>query len=330
MYRINGDLRPVDHPVLTPKDTEQVMESLAPPKRQEQFETTGASDFAYALPSIGRFRINMFHQRGSISLAIRHVAIEIPSMETLGLPEGCQSAVGVYRGLVLITGVTGSGKSTTLASMINHLNSSRHHHIITIEDPIEFLHRDKKCVVNQMELYHDIANFDFAMKYVLRQDPDIILLGEMRDKDTETGHLVFSTLHTPDTKQTLNRILHFFNADEERLILSQLALNLRAVISQRLLKRADGKGRVPSVEVMINTPIASKLIREGQIAELRQVVQNGDEGMQTFNQALVRLARDGIVTIEEAIQFADDAAAFMRGVKGVQADGDHRALVGNF
>jgi twitching motility protein PilT len=338
MYRINGDLRPVDHPKLTPKDTEDIMLALTPTRRREMFETQGTADFAYALPSIGRFRVNIFHQRGSISLAIRHVAIEIPSLKELNLPDALGSIVEVHRGLVLVTGVTGSGKSTTLASMIDQINSSRHHHIVTIEDPIEFLHRDKKCIVNQTELFHDIIDFDVAMKHVLRQDPDVILLGEMRDKTTvksalaatETGHLVFSTLHTPDAKQTLNRILHFFNADEERLILSQLGLNMRAVISQRLLHTADGKGRTPACEILVNTPIVSKLMREGQIAELKQAIQNGEEGMQTFNQALVKLARAGTVTVEEALQYADDQAAFLRNVKGVFSDGDRRSLVGNF
>ncbi|NUP90525.1 MAG: PilT/PilU family type 4a pilus ATPase, partial [Candidatus Sumerlaeia bacterium] len=222
MYRINGDLRPVDHPRLSPKDTEDVYLALTPTRRREMFETKGTADFAYALPSIGRFRVNIFHQRGSISMAIRHVPVDIPSIAELRLPSALNSIVEVHRGLVLVTGVTGSGKSTTLAAMIRSINDTRHHHIITIEDPIEFLHRDSKCIVNQVELYHDIENFDVAMKHVLRQDPDVILLGEMRDKETvkaalaatETGHLVFSTLHTPDAKQTLNRILHFFTAEE--------------------------------------------------------------------------------------------------------------------
>jgi twitching motility protein PilT len=338
MYRINGDLRPVDHPRLAPKDTEDVMLALTPTRRREMFEMQGTADFAYALPSIGRFRINVFHQRGSISLAIRHVSITIPTFEELNLPAAMAHIVQVHRGLVLVTGVTGSGKSTTLAAMINFINHSRHHHIVTIEDPIEYLYRDAKCIINQVELYHDIENFDVAMKHVLRQDPDVILLGEMRDKETvksalaatETGHLVFSTLHTPDAKQTLNRILHFFTAEEERLILSQLALNLRAVISQRLLHTADGKGRVPACEILVNTPIVAKLIRESQIAELRQAIQNQEEGMQTFNQALVELARTGRVTIEEALEYADDQAAFLRNVKGVYSDGDRRSLIGNF
>jgi twitching motility protein PilT len=335
MYRINGDLRPVDHPRLAPKDTEDVMLALTPTRRREMFETHGTADFAYALPSVGRFRINIFHQRGSISLAIRHVNIDIPSFEELNLPEAIRSIVEVPRGLVLVTGVTGSGKSTTLAAMINHINRSRHQHIVTIEDPIEFLHRDAKCIVNQVELYHDIENFEVAMKHVLRQDPDVILLGEMRDRETvesalaatETGHLVFSTLHTPDAKQTMNRIIHFFDAADERLIFSQLALNLRAVLSQRLLHTADGRGRVPAVEILVNTPIVTKLINEHAIIELKQAIQNGEEGMQTFNQALVELARAGRVTVEEALQYADDQAAFLRNVKGVYSDGDRRSLI---
>jgi twitching motility protein PilT len=241
-------------------------------------------------------------------------------------------------GLILVTGITGSGKSSTLAAIIHHINRTRRAHIITIEDPIEFLHRDNKCIVNQMELGVDIESFETALKHILRQDPDAILIGEMRDRETaktaltaaETGHLVLSTLHTPDAVQTINRILHFFTADDERLILEQLSLNLRAVVSQRLLRSADKTGRIPSCEIMINTPIVTKCIREGLITEIKQAIQNQEDGMQSFHQSLVELTRAKKITFEEGLKYCDDEAKFRRNVTGRYSEGDRRGLVGNF
>lgn len=336
MMRIHGDLRPVDSPVLTAQDTENIVNVITPARKRQGFDQIGTADFSYSIPKVARFRVNIFHQRGSVSIAIRQVSFSIPSMDNLDLPEAIKNIAKNKRGLVLVTGVTGSGKSTTLAAIIEHINQTRREHIITIEDPIEYLYSDKKSIVNQIELGVDIDSFENALRHVLRQDPDIILLGELRDKVSvktalsavETGHMVLSTLHTPDAKQTITRILDFFSADEENLILSQLSLGLQAVISQRLLKRADNQGRIPAVEVLVNSPIIAKLIKEGRIVDIKQAIQNKDDGMQTFNQALVELTRLGKITLEEGLKYCDDESAYKRNVKGIYSEGDRTGLIG--
>ena len=337
MFRVTGALKPVDHPILVPKDTEDAMLEITPGKKRQIFDEIGTADFAYSIPKVARFRINIFHQRGSISLAIRQINISIPTVESLNIPEVVNTIADSRKGLILVTGVTGSGKSSTLAAMINRINQTRRDHIITIEDPIEFLHKDKMCIINQMELGVDTQSFAIALKHVLRQDPDIIMVGEMRDRDTvktaltaiETGHMVFGTLHTPDARQSINRILHFFAAEDERLILEQLALDLNAVISQRLLRSVDGKERVPACEILINTPIVSKLIRESNIADIRQAIQNKEEGMQTFGQALVELVQKKSITMEEGLKYCDDEQAFRRQVEGRYAEGERAAIIGS-
>jgi twitching motility protein PilT len=336
MLRINGALRPVEHPVLTDKDTAEVMQTMTPPQRRTIFDEIGTVDFSYSISNVARFRVNVFHQRGSISLAIRRVTFAIPTYQELNLPPAVEDIANERRGLVLVTGVTGSGKSSTLAAMIQQINSTRREHIITIEDPIEYLFADSQSIVNQMELGVDIASFEVALKHVLRQDPDLIMIGELRDRSTvrtalmatETGHLVYGTLHTSDAKQTLNRMLHFFTARDQPLILEQLSLNLRAVISQRLIRRSDVKGRIPAIEVLRGTPIVSKLIREGRITEISQAMRNQDAGMQTFDQCLADLIRAGRITLDEALNYSADAAALRRNVKGTFAEGDRRGLVG--
>lgn len=338
MLRILGDLKPVDCPPLVPQNTEDIMQAITPGPKRQLFDKIGTADFSYSIPNVARFRVNIFHQRGSISLAIRQVSFDIPTLDSLDMPPVISTIAENRRGLILVTGVTGSGKSTTLAAMIEHINNTQRTHIITIEDPIEYLYRDKKSIINQIELGIDVDSFPVALKHVLRQDPDIILIGELRDKESvktaltavETGHLVLSTLHTPDAKQTITRLLNFFSAEEEKLILSQLSLNLRAVISQRLLRRADGKGRIPAVEILVNNPIVSKLIREGHIADIKQAIQNREEGMQTFNQSLVDLTRSEKITMEEGLEYCDDEAAFKRNIKGIYSEGDRRGLVGGF
>jgi twitching motility protein PilT len=305
------------------------------PPRFKEIPTIGSLDFSYAIPNVARFRVNVFHQRGNLSLVIRKVAFDIPDFDSLNLPPRVEQFSELERGIVLVTGVTGSGKSTTLASLINKINQTRNAHIVTIEDPIEFLYRDDKCIINQMELGIDFETFEDAMKRVLRQDPDIIQVGEMRDRITiraaitasETGHLVFSTLHTGDTAQTIERILKHFDTDEHELILQQLANNLKGVISQRLLRHADGHGRVPAIEIMVGTAMVQKLIVEGRLKDLKSVVQNREEGMQTFNQHLLELVQSEIVTREEALRYVDNIPAFERMLRGGLSSGDGTGLV---
>ena len=336
MLRINGTLRPVEHPPLDSKTTSEVVQAMAPPSKRKTFDEVGTADFSYSIPNVARFRVNIFHQRGSASVAIRLVSFDIPDFKELNLPPVVEEIANEQRGLVLVTGVTGSGKSSTLAAMVQHINNTRREHIITVEDPIEYLFRDNLSIVNQLELGVDVASFEIALKHVLRQDPDIIMIGEMRDRitvrtalmATETGHLVFATLHTSDAKQTLNRVLHFFPAEDQPLILEQLSLNLRAVVSQRLLRRSDTKGRVPAIEVMRLDPIVSKLIREGRITEIAQAMRNQELGMQTFDQSLTALVQANIITLENALKYCSDPAALKRNVKGVFAEGDRRGLVG--
>ena len=336
MLRINGTLRPVEHPPLDDKTTAEVMQQITPPAKRKIFDELGTADFSYSIPKIARFRVNIFHQRGSVSIAIRLVSFEIPDCKQLNLPTVVTEIAEERRGLVLVTGVTGSGKSSTLAAMIQHINTTRREHIITIEDPIEFLFRDNMAIINQMELGIDIQSFDVALKHVLRQDPDVIMIGELRDRvtvktalmATETGHMVFATLHTSDARQTINRILHFFPTEDQELILEQLSMNLRAVISQRLIRRADVKGRVPAVEILRNSPIVSKLIREGKITELSQAIRNQEMGMQSFDLSLTELIRGGMISMEEGLKYAAEPDALKRQVKGIYAEGERRGLIG--
>lgn len=337
MYRINGELFPVEHPPLTVADIEQIVGEIVPDHRRMALSELGTTDFGYSVPGVARFRINIFHQRGTRSIAIRSVKFRIPDFEELRLPaETMQKIAENRRGLVLVTGVTGSGKSTTLASLINYINRTRREHIITIEDPIEYFYQDDQSIINQIELGIDVQSFEVALKHVLRQDPDAILIGEMRDlltvrtalTATETGHLVFGTLHTSDAVQTINRILHFFGSEDEKLILEQLSLNLKAVVSQRLILSAGGAGRLPALEIMVGTPIVSKLVREGRITELKQAIKNGENGMITFNQHLVELAKSGQIDFEEGLKYCDEEGAYRRNVKGIYSEGDRGGLIG--
>jgi len=336
MLRINGALRPVEHPPLDEKTTVEAMQAITPPLKRKVFDEVGTADFSYSIPKVARFRVNIFHQRGSVSIAIRLVSFEIPDCKQLNLPAVVTEIADERRGLVLVTGVTGSGKSSTLAAMIQHINTTRREHIITIEDPIEYLFRDNLSIINQMELGIDIQSFEVALKHVLRQDPDIIMIGELRDRvtvktalmATETGHMVFATLHTSDARQTINRVLHFFPTEDQELILEQLSMNLRAVISQRLIRRTDVKGRVPAVEILRNIPIVSKLVREGKITELSQAIRNQELGMQSFDQSLTELIRAGLVSLEDGLKYAAEPDALKRQVKGIFAEGERRGLIG--
>lgn len=337
IYRINGELRPVEHPPVSEEEMDKVVNEVINPRKKVELSEQGTCDFAYSIPNVARYRFNVFHQRGQISIAIRAVKLHIPTFEELNLPlETMKSIADNRRGMILVTGVTGSGKSTTLAAIISHINRTRREHIITVEDPIEYTYKDELSIINQIEVGTDTYSFEVALKHILREDPDTILIGELRDQltvktamtATETGHLVFGTLHTSDATQTINRILHFFEAVDEKLILEQLSLNLRAVVSQRLIVGFGGKGRIPALEIMIGTPIVGKLIREGRITELKQAIKNGEEGMMTFNQCLVDLARAQKIDFEEGLKYCEDEGAYRRNFKGIYSEGDKGGLIG--
>jgi twitching motility protein PilT len=309
MVRVHGKVRPLDYPKLTPNVTRELIYDILANDQRQRFETNLELDFAYTLPRTARFRVNVYLQRGSMGAAFRTIPHEIKGLSELGLPKAIEDLTEKPRGLVLVTGPTGSGKSTTLASMIDRINETRHEHIMSVEDPIEFLHQHKKCMVNQREVNQDTHSFASALKHVLRQDPDVILVGEMRDLETihlavsaaETGHLVFGTLHTQDAPQTVDRIIDVFPSHQQSQIRTQLANALQGVITQTLLPRRDGKGRVVACEILVPTPGVRNLIREGKNHQIYSAMQTGGKfGMQTMDAALVELVRKGLVSREEA------------------------------
>jgi len=314
VIRVDGELRSLDSEICSPEDTKDYAASLMSDKQIRRFSETNEIDFAYSAPRIGRFRVNVYRQRGSISIALRQVATKIPGFDELMLPPIVKKLSLEPRGLLLVTGTTGSGKTTTLAAMVDHVNSSLRRHIVTIEDPIEILHADKKSIINQREVGLDTESYSSALKYVLRQDPDVILIGEMRDLETvrtaltaaQTGHFVLSTLHTIDATETVNRIIDFFPLYQQKQVRIMLAGSLRGIISQRLLQRADGEGRVPAVETMVMTGrIRDFVLDPEQTHNIELAVSEGDYyGMQTFDQSLLRLYEEGLVTLHDAITVA--------------------------
>ena len=322
VVRLDGDLEQLpDAPALSEPDLEAVLDAVTQisPKRRDQFEDTGDLDIAFSYPLLPRFRVNGFRQRGAISFAFRVIPSEIPSFAKLGLPPGVHRLAEERRGLVLVTGATGSGKTTTLASMLDHVNRTRRQHIVTIEDPIEILHPDRGCIVNQREVGLDTASFEQALRRVLRQDPDVILIGELRDAETahtalqaaESGHLVFSTLHTIDAAETIGRMIEFFPPAKQQRIRSILAGTLRGVISQRLLPRTGG-GRVPSVEVMVTNARIQDLIREDRPDEITDAIAAGEFfQMQTFAQSLIELVLSGEVDREVAANASSNRHDFL-------------------
>jgi len=334
IYRIDGALRPL--PKADRMDAETVRNmalSIMSEQRRQQFEKQPELDMAYGVAGLGRFRVNIFSQRGSMSMVFRVIPFGVPTVAELNLPPVIQKIAMEPRGLVLVTGSTGSGKSTTLASIIDYINTQRTLHIITVEDPIEFLHRDKKSIINQREIGSDTENFPTALKYALRQDPDVILVGEMRDLETvetalhaaETGHLVLATLHTIDAPESINRIISVFPPHQHRQIRAQLSGVLRAVVSQRLVPRADGKGRVPAVEVMISTARTRDLIDDREkTKQLRDAIQQGyvSYGMQTFDQSLMSLLKRGLITFEEALRQSSNPDDFKLKASGISSTSD--------
>jgi len=309
--RIHGILKPINHPPMSAPETKQLVYSILSDTQKHKFEENLELDFSFGIKGLARFRANVFHQRGAVSGAFRMIPFEKRSFEALGLPPVIKSLCDVPRGLVLVTGPTGSGKSTSLATMIDKINSEKNLHIITIEDPIEYLHTHKKGLVNQREVSTDTKSFASALRSALREDPDVVLVGEMRDLETvetalrvaETGHLTFATLHTNSAAQTINRIIDIFPAHQQRQIRTQLSLTLEGVMTQALLPRADGRGRVVASEIMLPTSAVRNLIREDKVHQIYSSMQTAQEktGMQTFNQSLAVLYFKRLVTHELAM-----------------------------
>jgi twitching motility protein PilT len=315
--RIDGSLDPMaNEPTFTADDTRSLAEQIIPANLRETFEVRHEVDFAYSVQGLGRFRVNAFLQRGSVAFAIRRVRTSASTIAELGLPEVVRRLADEHRGLVLVTGPTGSGKTTTLAAMIDHINHARSCHIITVEDPVEYLHRDDMASVDQREVGFDTESFTSAMRVILRQDPDVILIGEMRDQETvytaltaaETGHLVFSTLHTTTATETVNRVVDFFPPHQQGQIRVSLASALKGTICQRLIPRADGKGRTPALEIMVvNGRIQQAILDPVQTSEIDQIMAEGDYyGMQTFDQSLASLIQSGTISIRDAMQAASN------------------------
>jgi twitching motility protein PilT len=318
MLRINGTLVAIPEPMMSDESVEGYLDELIPDRLRVEFKERQEADFAHQSPDGHRFRVNAFRQRGRVTIAIRALRRPDDDFEGLGLPPVVESLAGEMRGLVLVTGPTGSGKSTTLATLIDKINRTRRVNIITIEDPVEVVHTDKMAMVSQREVGVDTESFGEAMRRVLRQDPDVILVGEMRDATTidaalkaaETGHLVLSTLHTLDASETVNRILEFFEGARQDQVRRLLAGSLRAILSQRLIPRADGTGRVPAVEVLINTDRVAERIADAALTDdLPEVMADGAfYGMETFDQSLLRLAGTGVITFDEALRHASNGA----------------------
>lgn len=320
--RVNGDLRPSPYPVLNAVEIEECLRLVVPPERIDEFDRTGEADFSLSFPNLGRFRGNAFRQRGSAAMVLRRVLPAALSALDLGLPPVLTRLAEEPRGMVLVTGPTGSGKTTTLAAMIDHINQTRSANIITIEDPIEILHPDKRSIVSQREIGTDTRDYAQAMRRVLRQDPDVILIGEMRDTETveaaltaaETGHLVLSTLHTTNATETINRIVDFFPPFQQHQIRLTLAAVLRGVISQRLVQRSDGAGRVAAIEAMVVTGrIAERIVDPGaaQGESIEELIADGEyHGMQTFDQSLFHLFKGGEISLPDALMAATNPHDF--------------------
>ncbi len=334
MCRVHGHLAPVtDEKMLDHEDLVEMAASIMSTAQRQKFKDAQEVDLAYSIPGLGRFRCNVFQQRGTIGIVLRVIPVKVMNLQELGLPPVLTKIAAEERGLVLVTGTTGSGKSTSLAAMIDHINSNRTAHIITIEDPIEYLHRDLHCIINQREIGVDTRSFAYALRSALRQDPDVILVGEMRDMETietamhaaETGHLVFSTLHTLDATETINRIISVFPPHQQKQIRLQLASVLKAAIAQRLIPRQDGAGRCPGVEVLIATPFIKDCIVDKDKTHLiaGAIAQGTSQyGMQTFDQSIFSLFKNELISYEEALRWATNVDEFKLKVQGISTTAD--------
>jgi twitching motility protein PilT len=335
--RVDGSIRFLKTDPLTPKDTFSFLEDIMSTEQRERFMKTGDADLAHSISGLGRFRVNCLRQRGSIGIVMRHVRGKILDFNSLNLPEAMNKICEMRRGLVLVTGTTGSGKSTTLASIIDKINQTQRCHIVTLEDPIEYLHVNKNSIITQREMTLDTRDFGVALRAAMREDPDVILIGEMRDQDTfaaamaaaETGHLVFSTLHTTNAMMTVDRILDLFPSNQHSQIRSQLALQLRGCVAQRLLPTADGKGRVPAIEIMFCSPAIANLIREDNIKQIPLAIVSGkEEGMQSFNMSLVDLIKRKLITTEEAMYASDNPEEMKMNLQGIYLSQSRGGILG--
>ncbi len=333
VVRVDGRLVHLDFDRPGPKDMEDIADQILTPSQKENFRKTREVDFAFGVAGLARFRANFYVQRGSIAMVFRHVPVEIKSLDELSLPETLKKLSMKQRGLIFVTGTVGSGKSTTLAAMVREINETANKNIITVEDPIEFLHHDIKSIVNQREIGTDTSSFHEALRHILRQDPDVILVGEIRDALTmeialmaaDTGHLVFSTLHTIDAMQTINRVISFFPPHQHQEIRYLLASTLQAVVAQRLIPLKEGKGRAPAVEVMVVTSAIREYIIDPEKAPLiQQAIREGvsTHGMQSFDQSLMKLLAEGKISMEEALKNSSNPHEFSLRLKGIQASSD--------
>jgi len=334
IVRIHGKLKPLtSFPRLSPENTRELADQITSPYQKEILKKEMDLDLAYSLGGFGRFRGSIYQQRGSFAIVLRIIPLEVLTIKELHLPMVLETIAGEQRGLILVTGTTGSGKTTTLAAMIDHINMSRRENIITIEDPIEYLHRDKKSTISQREVGVDVVNFSRGLRASLREDPDIILVGEMRDLDTietgllaaETGHLVLSTLHTLDAPETINRIISVFPPHHQRQVRLQLASILKAIISMRLIPKKEGDGRVPAVEVMINTPYISDCVADREKTVLiRDAIATGvsQYQMQTFDQSIYGLYKDGYISYDQGLRYSSSPDNFKLRVMGIRSASD--------
>ena len=333
--RIAGDLVETDF-VTDKQFLQDIMKTMATADMIEKLRVVGDLDLSYVEDGIGRFRVNIHRQRGMLGMSMRHVKSKIANFEELGLPkENIETIASSERGIIILSGTTGSGKSTTLASMIQHINLTSRKHIVTIEDPIEYEFHDAKSIVEQREVGLDTETFRSALVHVLRQDPDIIMVGEMRNGESfdaglqasDTGHLVMTTLHSTNAYQAVNRILDFYRFEEQQAIRSALAVNLRAVICQRLIPRAYGGGVIPAVEIMVNSPIVRKLIETNKLEKLPAAIESGrQDGMQSFNQSLLKLVNEGIITEEDALKSSNNAESLKMNLKGIFLDSSAQVI----
>ena len=313
-FKIDGKMTPVSNQALTPQHTQELARSIMNDRQAAEFEASHECNFAISPPGIGRFRVNVFMQQQRVGMVLRTITTKIPNFDELGLPPVLKDVVMTKRGLVILVGGTGSGKSTTLAAMIGHRNQNSYGHIITIEDPVEYVHEHAKCIITHREVGVDTDNWHNALKNTLRQAPDVILIGEIRDRETmeyavafaETGHLCMATLHANSANQALDRIINFFPEERREQLLMDLSLNVKALISQRLIPKRDGKGRSAAIEILLNSPLIADLIFKGEVHEIKSVMAKSRElGMQTFDQALFDLHESGMITYEEALKNAD-------------------------
>jgi twitching motility protein PilT len=338
IFRVKGHVRELETKALTAKQVQVMLYEILTEAQKEKFERENDIDLAYSYPGVGRFRVNAFVQRGSVSVAARRVASEIPDFAQLNLEvEAMRRIAETKNGLVIVAGTTGCGKSTTLASIIQHINEHRRCHIVTIEDPIEYIYADNKAFINQREVGLDVPSFRHALRYIMRQDPDVILIGEMRDSETfesaltaaETGHLVFGTLHSSTVGQTISRLLDMFPGESHRQVMMSLRFNLRAIVCQRMMEASSEEiGLVPAQEILFVSPTAARLIGDGEHEKLADLMRGAtEEGMQDFNQSLVKLVKNGLVDQETAISASDNPEQLEMNLKGIYL-GDDRRIVG--